>query len=66
MYHKWRDYKKYFKLDKGTRHGDPIPVYLFIFVKRLYDTTKYCWKIIPAFLIKKIRKKNYLSLKLNH
>ena len=22
-------------------------------IKRLYDTTTYCWKIIPAFLIRK-------------
>ena len=33
-------------------------------IKRLYDSTTHCWKIIPIFLIKKIREKVYLSLKI--
>ena len=33
-------------------------------IKRLYDTTTHCWKIIPALLVrKKLGKKLYLLLK---
>ena len=33
MYRKWRNYNKnYFKLEKGTRQGDPISACLFIFL----------------------------------
>ena len=35
-------------------------------IKRFYNTTTHCWKIIPAFLIKKIWEKLYISLKLKH
>ena len=29
-------------------------------IKRLYDTTTHCWKIIPAFLIRKKLGKNFI------
>ena len=29
-------------------------------IKRLYDTTTHCWKIIPAFLVKKKLAKNFI------
>ena len=35
MHHKWRDYNKYFKLDKGARQGDPISAYVFILVLKI-------------------------------
>ena len=31
-------------------------------IKRLYDSTTHCWKIIPAFLIKKNVEKNFILL----
>ena len=35
-------------------------------IKRSYDTTTHCWKMIPAFLIKKNKEKLCLSLKLKY
>ena len=35
MHHKWRDYNKYFKLDKGARQGDLISAYVFILVLKI-------------------------------